>query len=168
MIYINFSINNNTNNNIIGNGNNINNFYISNKNQNSNDINIYNDNNPQTERVKYILKNKLPNTYQTCSETINNNNTNIKINNNSVFLVLNRLSMNNINPPFHTSIRNIIQKKSLKNQSKDNSLITKNLSKQNILLQLNTQKNVNNKNININYSFKNKKNICLNKTRHTF
>ena len=168
MIYINFSINNNTNNNIIGNGNNINNFYISNKNQNSNDINIYNDNNPQTERVKYILKNKLPNTYQTYSETINNNNTNIKINNNSVFLGLNRLSMNNINSPFHTSIRNIIQKKSLKNQSKDNSLITKNLSKQNILLQLNTQKNVNNKNININYSFKNKKNISLNKTRHTF
>ena len=165
MIYINFNINNNTNNNIIGDGNNINNFYISDKNQYLND-NIYN-NNPHTERIKYILQNKLYNNYQNYNETFNNNiNTyNNSNNNNSLFLGLTGITLNNVNSQYDTSLKKIIQKKQKHNMYKNNSVLFNNLSKQNLLIPLNTHKNTH-KNLDI--SYKNKKNLSLNKSRHTF
>ena len=164
MIYINFNINNNTNNNIIGDGNNINNFYISDKNQYLND-NIYN-NNLHTERIKYILQNKLYNNYHNYNETINNNiNTYNNNSNNSLFLGLNGITLNNINSQFDNSLKKIIQKKPKNNKHKSNSVLSNNLSKQNLLIPLNTHKNIN-KNLDI--SYKNKKNLSLSKSRHTF
>ena len=145
MIYINFNINNNTNNNIISSGNNINNFYISNKPQSIND-NIYNNYNyninPKTERIKYFLQNKFQNDYQTYSETINNIS---KINNNSLLLGLNNVNIKKL------------KKKSLNKKIKHKSILSNNLSKKNIILNINPYKNN-----------KNKNNTSLNKIRHSF
>ena len=131
MIYINFNINNNTNN-IISSGNNINNFYISNKHQSIN---------PQTERIKYFLQNKFQNDYQTYSETINNNS---RTNNNSLVLGLYNINLKKIN------------KKSLNKKLKNKSTLSNNLSKKNIILQINSHKN------------NNKYNTSFNKIRHSF
>ena len=131
MIYINFNINNNINN-IISSGNNINNFYISNKHQSIN---------PQTERIKYFLQNKFQNDYQTYSETINNNS---RTNNNSLVLGLYNINLKKIN------------KKSLNKKIKNKSILVNNLSKKNIILQINSHKN------------NNKYNTSFNKIRHSF
>jgi len=157
MIYINFNINNNTNNNIIGAGNNINNFYISNnKHQNTNNINdnIYNIN-PKTERIKYFLQNKHQNDYQTYSETLQNNS---KTNNNSLLLGFNGFTHLN------SSLKKILKKKSQNKKIKNKSLLSNNLSKKNIILRINTHKNnSNNSKNNISLSFKKKSKI-----RHSF
>ena len=164
MIYINFNINNNTNNNIIGNENNFNNFIISDKNQNLKDTS--NNGNIQTERIKYILQNKFYDDYPTQNENhLNNTNTN----NNSLFLGLNGVTFSNINSDFSTFQSKIIQKKqaNIKIKRKNNFILIKNLSKH-YTINLNTSKN-NISNISkLNIPQRNKKNLSLNKSRHTF
>jgi len=168
MICINFNINNHTNNNIIGNGNNINNFYFNSKNQNKipnqNNIIINNNNknNNQSERIKKLIQKK----YDT--------------NNNSLYLGLNGFTLNQINSPLNTAIKTLIKNnknnnskiKPKKNQSKKyfhNNSLMKNLSKSN-LSQTKAQKNkLRNKN---NYleliNLTNKNNSINNQSRRTF
>ena len=183
MICINFNINNQTNNNIIGNGNNINSFYFHGKNQsqnqninnsnNANNNNSNNNNNIQTERVKKIFQKKSNNTIH--NETTNNN---------SIFLGLNGLTLSHINSPLNTAIRRLI--KNNKNNSKikqnnkkpsktkyfQNNSLVKNLSKA-YLSQMKTQKNTirNKNNINNNLdvmNLTNKNNSINNQSRRTF
>ena len=156
MICINFNINNQTNNNIIGNGNNINSFYINNnKSQLNNNIknnnniiinNNINNNNIQSDRIKKIFE-KKPN-------NISHNDTN---NNNSIFGGVNGVTLSHIHSPLNSAIRRLI--KNSKNNSKiknknrqsktkyfHNNSLVKNLSKA-YLSQLKTQKSkVRNKN----------------------
>lgn len=167
MICINFNINNHTNNNIIGNGNNINNFYFNSKNQNKipnqNNIIINNNNknNIQSERIKKLIQKK----YDT--------------NNNSLYLGLNGFTLSQINSPLNTAIKTLIKNnknnskiKPKKNQSKKylhNNSLMKNLSKSN-LSQTKAQKNkLRNKN---NYleliNLTNKNNSISNQSRRTF
>jgi hypothetical protein len=168
MICINFNINNHTNNNIIGNGNNINNFYFNSKNQNKipnqNNIIINNNNknNIQSERIKKLIQKK----YDT--------------NNNSLYLGLNGFTLSHINSPLNTAIKTLIKNsknnnskiKPKKNQSKKffhNNSLMKNLSKSN-LSQTKAQKNkLRNKN---NYleliNLTNKNNSINNQSRRTF
>jgi hypothetical protein len=168
MICINFNINNHTNNNIIGNGNNINNFYFNSKNQNKipNQNNIIinntNKNNIQSERIKKLIQKK----YET--------------NNNSLYLGLNGFTLSQINSPLNTAIKTLIKNnkninskiKPKKNQSKKyfhNNSLMKNLSKSN-LSQAKAQKNkLRNKN---NYleliNLTNKNNSINNQSRRTF
>ena len=183
MICINFNINNQTNNNIIGNGNNINSFYFHGKNpsqnQNINNSNNANSNNPnnnnniQTERVKKIFQKKSNNTIH--NETTNNN---------SIFLGLNGLTLSHINSPLNTAIRRLI--KNNKNNSKikqnnkkpsktkyfQNNSLVKNLSKA-YLSQMKTQKNSirnkNNMNNNLDVmNLTNKNNSINSQSRRTF
>ena len=158
MIYINFNINNNTNNNIIGSKSDFNDFFISNNNQNINSI--INNTNVKTERINFIFQNKFGNEYQTQNETISNN---TNINNNLL-----NLNLNGINLPTYSSIKNIIPKiSSLKNKiNKYNyTLLNKNLSRPNILHH-NSKKDINNNKLNL--SFKSKNNSSFNKVRHTY
>ena len=190
MICINFNINNHTNNNIIGNGNNINSFYFNGKNQipnqnnnntnntnnmnnmsNINNINNINNNNIQTERIKKILQKKSNNIYH--SETTNNN---------SIYLGLNGLTLNHINSPLNTAIRRLIRnnknnskikqkKKPSKTKYIHNNSLVKNLSKA-YLSQIKGPKNkIRNKNNN-NYidimNLTNKNNSITNPSRRTF
>ena len=170
MIYINFNINNHTNNNIIGNGNNINNFYFNNKNQipnqNVNNIN----NNIQSERIKKIIQKKSNNNIYH-SETTNNN---------SIYLGLNGLTLSHINSPLNTAIRRLIKNnknsskiKQKKKQSKikyvHNNSLVKNLSKA-YLSQMKEQKNKirnNNNHLDI-MNLTNKNNSINNKSRRTY
>ena len=147
-IYINFNINNITNNNnIIRYGYKSNNRIMLNKNKNKyNDLNT---NTALTERINFILKNKLYYKHQIHNETINSNN-NIK--NNSLFFraknnILNKSKDNN------------------KCKNKTNNFLNKNSSNQ-YIFQLYSHKNYNNNNLGL-YN-KNIKNISLNKIRHTF
>ena len=163
MIYINFNINNNTNNNIIGSKSDFNDFFISNNNQNINSI--INNTNVKTERINFIFQNKFGNEYQTQNETISNN---TNINNNLLNLNLNGITLDNNNLPTYSSIKNIIPKiSSLKNiiNKYNYTLLNKNLSRPNILHH-NSKKDINNNKLNL--SFKSKNNSSFNKVRHTY
>ena len=175
MICINFNINNHTNNNIIGNGNNINSFYFNGKNQipnqNINNINNINNNNIQSERLKKILQKKSNTIYH--SETTNNN---------SIYLGLNGLTLSHINSPLNTAIRRLIRnnknnskikqkKKPSKTKYIHNNSLVKNLSKA-YLSQLKGPKNkIRNKNKNNNHldimNSTNKNNSISNQSRRT-
>ena len=166
MICINFNINNHTNNNIIGNGNNINSFYFNSKNQiPNNNMN----NNIQSERIKKIMQKKSNNIYH--SETTNNN---------SLYLGLNGLTLSHINSPLNRAIRRLIKnnknnskikqkKKHAKTKYIHNNSLVKNLSKA-YLSQMKAQKNkIRNKNSNLDImSLTNKNNSINNQIRRTF
>ena len=171
MICINFNINNHTNTNIIGNGNNINNFYFNNKNKNhiiTQKFRINNNNNNiKSERIKKIIHKKTNNIYH--SETTNNN---------SIFLGLNGFTLSHINSPLNSAIRRLIKNNknnsrlNKKNQSKtrfwhNNSLI-KNISKA-YLSQIQSQKNkIRNKINNLDVMNLTNKNNSINNSRRTF
>ena len=168
MICINFNINNHTNNNIIGNGNNINSFYFNSKNQipNQNSHNI--NNNIQSERIKKIMQNKSNNIYH--NETTNNN---------SLYLGLHGLTLSHINSPLNTAIRRLI--KNNKNNSKikpkkkvsktkyfHNNSLVKNLSKA-YLSQMKSKNKIRNKNHHLDLmNITNKTNSIINRSRRTF
>ena len=169
MICINFNINNHTNNNIIGNGNNINSFYFNSKNQIPNQNMNHLNNNIQSERIKKIIQKKANNIYH--SETTNSN---------SIYLGLQGLTLSHINSPLNTAIRRII--KSNKNNSKvnqkskhskqkyyHNNSLVKNLSKA-YLSQMKTQNNkIRNKANNFDLmNLTNKSNSINNHNRRTF
>ena len=173
MICINFNINNHMNNNIIGNGNNINSFYFNNKNQNqiqNQKININNNNNNiKSERIKKIIHKKTNNIYH--SETTNNN---------SVYLGINGFTLSHINSPLNSAIRKlsknnknnskIKQKKNLsKTKFGHNNSLVKNISKA-FLSQIKFQKNkLRNKNNNLDeINLNNKNNSINNNSRRTF
>ena len=171
MICINFNINNHTNNNIIGNGNNINSFYFNSKNQipNQNINNINNNNNIQSERIKKIIHKKSNNIYH--SETTNNN---------SIYFGLQGLTLSQINSPLNTAIRRLIKnnkknskikkgKKELKTKYFHNNSLVKNLSKA-YLSQMKTQKNkIRNKNNKLEImNLTNKNKSITNHNRRTF
>ena len=171
MICINFNINNHTNNNIIGNGNNINSFYFNSKNQipNQNINNINNNNNIQSERIKKIIHKKSNNIYH--SETTNNN---------SIYFGLQGLTLSQINSPLNTAIRRLIKNnknnskiKKGKKQSKikyyHNNSLVKNLSKA-YLSQMKTHKNkIRNKNNKLEImNLTNKNKSITNHNRRTF
>ena len=167
MICINFNINNHTNNNIIGNGNNINSFYFNGRNQIPNHNNI--NNNIQNEKIKKIIHKKVNNIYH--SETTNNN---------SIYLGLRGLTLSQINSPLNTAIRRLIKnnknnskrkkgKKQSKTKSFHNNSLVKNLSKA-YLSQIKTQKNkIRNKNNKLEImNLTNKNNSITNPSRRTF
>ena len=170
MICINFNINNHTNNNIIGNGNNINSFYFNSNslipNHNMNNKN----NNIQSERIKKIIHKKPNNIYH--SETTNNN---------SIYFGLQGLTLGQINSPLNRAIRGLIKnnknnskikkgKKQSKTKYNHNNSLVKNLSKA-YLSQMKTQKNkIRNKNYKLEImNLTNKNNsITTNTNRRTF
>ena len=169
MICINFNINNHTNNNIIGNGNNINSFYFNSKNQIPNQNIKQLNNNIQSERIKKVIHKKTNNIYH--SETTNNN---------SIYLGLQGLTLSHINSPLNTAIRRLIKQN--KNSSKvnhksknskqkfiHNNSLVKNLSKA-YLSQMKTQNNkIRNKNNNLEImNLTNKNNSIINQNRRTF
>ena len=167
MICINFNINNHTNNNIIGNGNNINSFYFNSKNQ----IPSQN-NNIKSERIKKFLRKKANNNIYH-SETTNNN---------SLYLGLHGLTLSHINSPLNTAIRRLIKnnnknsskvkskKKESKNKFFHNNSLVKNLSKAYLLSQMKNQKNkIRNKNNRLDIMNLTNKNTSINnQSRRTF
>ena len=167
MICINFNINNHTNNNIIGNGNNINSFYFNGKNPISNQSN-----NIKSQRIKKIIRKKANNNIYH-SETTNNN---------SVYFGFHGLTLSHINSPMNTAIQRLIIKNN-KNNSKQkqkkkesktkffhNNSLVKNLSKAYLLSQMKTQNNkIRNKNINFDImNLTNKNKSINNHSRRTF
>ena len=177
MICINFNINNQTNNNIIGNGNNINNFYFNNKihkqiqNQNLKMNNIKNNikNNLQSERIKKIIHKKSKNIYH--SETTNSN---------SIYLGVNGFTLSHINSPLNSAIRRLIKnnkvnskikqnKNHIKTKYFQNNSLVKNLSKAYLSQMKGDKNNLRNK---INYleemDLINKNNSINNHSRRTF